>query len=150
MDEFTYELTTEFQYGKVGELATATFITLKVPSAKDVKYCSDLKQAFMRSVPKNPGEITDEDRAKAKDDDDLDGTAIMFMIAASPDVELANVLLSAKELFTSKSNLALIQGETKLIKPLIDSMSVDDLESMTGEYLANFILASSLRKMKNL
>lgn len=148
--EFTYELETHFDYGKVGELVTAKFITLKVPSTKDIVFCSQLKQAFMRSVPKDTGEITDEQREAAKKEGDLNGTAIMFMIAASPDVKLENVLLSAKELFTSNSGLALIDGETKLTKPLAELMSIDDLETMTGEYLANFILASSLQKMKNL
>jgi hypothetical protein len=148
MEEYNYTLTTSFKYGKDGELEDARIIKLLPPSVKDLKYCSELKQAFFRAMPKN-NKVTDEEREAAKKEGKLKGSDIMFLINASPDVELTNVLLNAKELFTSKSNLAMVDGEERMTKPLIESMSLDDLENMTGEYLANFILASSLEKMKD-
>ena len=71
----------------------------------------------------------------------------MSLITMSTGVELGSVLLTARELFTS--GLAMVEGEVKLTKPIMDEMSQDDLEAMTGEYLANFTLASALQKMKD-
>jgi len=62
------------------------------------------------------------------------------------DVDMNGVLLSAIELFNS--GVALVDGEQRFTKPIIDTLSPDDLELMTGTYLVNFILASALAKAK--
>ena len=64
----------------------------------------------------------------------------------SADVDLAKVMLTAQDLIGS--GVGLVDGETKLTKHLISQMSFDDVESMLGEYLVNFILVSALKKMK--
>lgn len=143
--EITFELTTPIQYAKKGELEAGTFINLKAPTSKNMTECAFLKQAFFRAI----GSIPKQDREKAEvpDDGDIDGEAIMSLITMSTGVELGSVLLTARELFTS--GLAMVEGEVKLTKPIMDEMSQDDLEAMTGEYLANFTLASALQKMKD-
>lgn len=144
--EFMFYPTDTLRYAVSGNMEEAQSITLVAPTSKHMVECAQLKQAFFRALPK---QSPTSDSAETKNDADtkLTGEAIMGLIAMSPDVELSVVLLTAKELFSK--NIGLIDGEVKLTKPLIDEMSLDDLESMTGEYLANFILASALTKMKN-
>ena len=138
-----YELKDGLEYAKGGEMVEASFVTLHPPSAKHLTECADLKQAFFRSLPDDDGRELD----KSKDLPELDGDAIMTMIAMSRNVELKVVLLTAKQLF--KNGVAFLEGEQKMTTPLLEAMSLDDLQSMTGCYMVNFILASSLKKMKD-
>jgi len=141
--EVTYELNEPFEYASKGEQCAASFITLTAPTSRNMKECAELKQAFFRSLPKEQVGGAEED---AGNDDEIDGDGIMLLIAMSQEVELASVLGIARELFSS--GIAQVDGEEKLTKPLVDKMDQDDLEAMTGRYLANFILASALRRMK--
>lgn len=144
-NEVTYELEQSFEYASKGEQLTASFITLQAPTSRNMKECAELKQAFFRSLPKASTQETAE--LPDEDDDKLDGEGIMLLIAMSKDVELASVLCIARELFSS--GVALVEGEEKLTKTLLDKMDQDDLEAMTGKYLANFILASALQRLRN-
>lgn len=140
--DFNYELTTPVEYAFKGNMEAGTFIQLNAPTSKVITQCAKLKQAFFRALPKNQAPV----EADGPKDGDVTGEEIMTIITMSPDVELSDVLFAARDLFTS--GLALVEGEVKLTRPLMDAVSQDDLEGMTGEYLANFILASALRKMK--
>jgi hypothetical protein len=140
-NEVIYELTGPFDYAHKGEQHTASFITLAAPTSRNMKECAQLKQAFFRALPKERPTDTPE----KEQDETIDGDAIMILIAMSHDVELASVLCTARELFSS--GVGLVDGEEKLTKLLLDKVSQDDLEVMTGKYLANFILASALQKM---
>ena len=146
--EFNFTLSTSIQYANKGEMVEASFISLKAPNSKLLNITSDLKQAFFRAFPKS-SESQPSTEEKKKDDLELSGDMVMTMISMSESVELKSVLLLAKELFTQRG-VALVDGEVQLTKPLIEEMDVDDFQDMVGEYLVNFILASSLEKMKKL
>ena len=145
--EFNYDLVEKFKYALKGEEAEASFITLQAPSSKNMKECSFLKQAFFRSLPKEKEEISSVLKDEAKDKK-ITGDEIMMLIVMSENVDLINVLITARELFAS--GVALVDGETKVTKPILDSIKQDDLEAMVGAYMANFILASSIARMENL
>lgn len=141
--EVLYKLETKLPYAKAGQMVEGEFIALTAPTSKNMVECAALKQAFFRALPK----VTPD--AAAKSDDisaEIDGASVMALITMSKDVDLSSVLITAKELFAS--GLALIDGEVKLTKPLIDTMAQDDLEAMTGEFMANFILASALQRLR--
>ncbi len=140
--EFDFELTKKFKYSYKGDYVDASFITLKAPCSKDIKNCAPLKQAFYQALRQQAS--TQESREETENAE-IDGDAIMMLMNMSNDVDMGKVLLHAKELFSS--GVAVVEGETKLTKPLIDLMSIDDFESMTGSYLSNFILASALSKL---
>lgn len=144
--EFNYELKTPFKYAKSGEQLEAMFITLKAPTSKNIKENSFLKQAFFRSLPKQ-NISQDNEQNQIEDNIEITGSEIIAMITMSDNVELITILLTAKELFSS--GIALVDGEEKLTKPLIDKITQDDLEDMVGSYMANFTLASSIAQMKN-
>lgn len=142
--EITFNLTRAFSYGKEGNLTEAQFITLKAPSSRNMTQISFLKQAFYRALPK--GSSDDDHPEKETDKEEVNAEDIMDIITSSPDVELSTVLVTARELFVAK-DIALVDGETKLTKVLIDLMHPDDYFDMVGVYLKNFILASVVRKM---
>ena len=143
--EFDFPLTSKLEYGHDGNTEVATLIKLTSPTSKNMTHCAILKQAFFRSVADLKNDNTDLN--EATDSEDIDGASLIQIMYMSKGVEMASVLVTARELFTS--GVATVDGTVKLTKPLIDSMSQDDLEGMLGEYLANFTLSSVLSKMKS-
>lgn len=141
-----YQLETPVPYAFEGNMIEGTFVTLYPPTSKNIVECAQLKQAFFRSLPKdqNTEDVTEDDKSKAEDA--LTGDAIIALLSMSTEVDLGKIMLTARELFSS--GVGKMEGETKLTKPILDKVSFDDLEGMLGAYLVNFILASALRKMK--
>lgn len=143
-NDFSFELTEKFNYGHKGDSVEAQMITFFAPNSKTLTLCADLKQYFFQAMPdSSPDKKTEISESTEVE---IDGSGIMMMISGSSKVKLSSVLLTARELFSNKE-IALVDGEEKLTQPLLDKISNDDLEDMTGEYMANFILASALRKM---
>lgn len=143
-ESYNHELVNKFNYGDKGNLAEAQFITFNAPTSKTLVLCSKLKQFFYQSMPKQDSSVQ-VDTSEVKEVE-IDGDSIMMMIASSKEVDLGEVLLTAKELFKNEE-IAQLDGEQKLTVPILDSLDNDELEEMVGRYLANFILASALRKM---
>jgi len=144
--ELIYELKKSFKYtpNNSGEQIDAQFIQLNEPSVKNLEYCSVLKQSFMRVITEQDSaheldnsEIVQDDIAQ--DDIAMEQKIINSLYASG--VDITKVFVSAKELFRQ---VALVDGEKSLTQPMIDNMSIYDLENMTGLYMANFILASVL------
>lgn len=142
--EFDYPLTTGIDYAKGGEQVEGVFIKLIPPSSKQLTHCAMLKQSFIRAITEQAKDAAESD--KSESDVEISGQDIIYLLYGSASVDMGKILLSAIELF--KSGVALIDGEVKLTKPLLDEMSNDDLEGMLGEYLANFILKSVLSMKK--
>lgn len=150
-DEFDFVLGRKIPYAtKDGETVDGSFIKLVSPSAKQLKYCTELKQAFMRSMSDTgsnytPEQIEDAKRIVKDSGKTMSGSDIINALYGNKDVDMVKVLINAIELF--RSGVATMEGEVNLTKPLIDAMSQDDLENMTGEYMVNFILRSVLKNM---
>lgn len=143
--EFDFPLTTSFPYGAGGgDLRDAEFIKLTAPTSRNSNECAALKQAFWRSAHRDVQETKDD-----KDDSDIDikGQDVIVMLAMSQNVDLPDVMATARRLFT-KGKVATVDGEANLTQPLFDLMSQEDTEAMLGEYLVNFTLASSLAQIK--
>ena len=157
-EELRFDLSTPIEYSVKGsgDLTSGDFILLKAPSHKNTKECSKLKQAFFRSLPTETPDPEVVEKARearrelqGEDEDDdvtFSGEEVIILIAKDKNVELAEFLDVAKKLLTSGS-VAEMEGETKLTHFMVDKMSYDDFERLTGEYVANFILASSVAAM---
>ncbi len=144
--EFRFVLTTAFQYSKEGEQINAQFIRLQAPTSKCMRECSALKQAFFRAM----GDQKDAVSARGENVDieiEIKGEDILSMISMSKAVDLPDLMDTAKQLFLMP-DIALIDGEHKFKNTLAERMSVDDFQNMFGEYMVNFILASSLKLLK--
>lgn len=143
--EVDFPLTKEFDYSHKGDTVSATFIKLTAPSAKQLKHCTELKQAFYRAMHEMQKDNPDKGEVEKTGDEKLTGTEIIQMLFVSESVNMSSVLVNAIELLSS--GVAMIDGEEKLTKPLIQEMSMDDLEGMLGVYLENFILRSLLTEL---
>jgi len=129
-------------YAKDGDEVVAEFVQLTAPSSKQLKHTTFLKQSFFRALNSLQGSAEQKEGAESPDMKAEDVISMLYM----SDVDMNGVLLSAIELFNS--GVALVDGEHWFTKPIIDTLSPDDLELMTGTYLVNFILASALAKAK--
>lgn len=143
--EFQYVPKVPFKYSLKGEMVNVKFITLTAPTSKTTRECAALKQAFYRAMGEREKEISGESDDSI--DADIDGSDVMSLLAMSKDVDLPDVMDIGKKLF-QMPGIALVDGETKLGNEVFGRISVDDFEDMLGEYMINFILASSLRKLK--
>lgn len=141
--EFQYILKQPFTYAHKGDNVEAKFIALTAPTSKTTHECAALKQSFFRAMSEREGtsETTDDT------DIEIEGADVMSLIAMSKDVDLPEVLDIGKRLF-QMPGIALVDGETKFGNAILDRMSLDDFEDMLGEYMVNFILASSLKRLK--
>ena len=143
--EIIHELIKPFKYTpkNSGEETDAQFISLQEPSVQQLASCSTLKQAFMRVISKeSSGEETStaDTDSSAADDVPMENRIINALYAS--DEDMPRLLATAKELFRS---VGMVDGEKKLTLPMLDSLCMEDLEMMTGKYLANFILVSVLK-----
>ena len=143
-EEVIHELVKPFSYTpkNSGEPVDAQFITLLELSVRNLTACATLKQAFMRVL---AAANSDEDAVELDEDkpDDVPmENRVINALYTSDAVDMNVVLLSAKELFRE---VALVDGEKKITAPMLDAMSMDDIEQMTGKYMVNFILASVLK-----
>ena len=143
--EVIHELTKPFKYTpkNSGEETEAQFITLKEPSVKQLTACSTLKQAFMRVIAKESGDAEASVETPEKDEGNeipMENRIINALYASDEDIP--KLFLTAKELFR---DVGLVDGEKKVTVPMLDSMCIEDIEMMTGKYMANFILASVLK-----
>lgn len=143
---YDFELKHALKYLVKGEEVEAQFITLSSHSSRHVEWTAELKQAVFRALPEP------KEGAEPEGDPDhvMTGTELLFLFYNAKNVSLKQVLLLAKELFTAKPSIALVDGEERLTKPLIDAMHPDDFESMMGEYIARFIIASAFAMLKKL
>ncbi len=149
--EYNYELQYgPLKYAKDGELVEAEWITLNPPTSYNSKECAFLKQAVYRSLPERTPEEVEKAKETLKEQEVeavITGEEILMLLYKSQHVELANVLVVARDLFSSKG-IALVDGEEKVTKKILDEMHPQDFEEMLGEYIARFIMASVFQKKK--
>lgn len=143
--EFIYELKTKFEYAYKGNQQEAQFITFKAPTLKNRESCAKIRQiftkVFMEGAEKYRNSQRQEPAAETKEAD-LTGQDYIHALYAS-DQSAPEVL----DLFVNilKSDRALIDGETRFTDSLLEKLSIEEIEEMTGEYVSNFILASLLK-----
>lgn len=141
-DSFDFELTKPFKYAHAGEQVEAKFIRFISPSKKQMEHNVFLKEAFFKAVKSMEGK-SEKSKIKKEENETLSGEEVLAMLYMTPDVDMFKVLLSAIELF--KTGVAMADGSEKLTQSMIDEISQDDIESMTGQYMINFTIASFLK-----
>lgn len=140
--EVIYELKQPFEYSYKGEMREAEFITLLAPTFRNIDNVTPMKQAFMRSITEISEKVDSSSAEESNEDKTISGQEVM-QVMYSGSGDMVPVMLHAEQLFT-RGGAALIDGETKMTKPLMEKVSTYDFESMVGEYVANFIAASIL------
>lgn len=144
--EFQYKLKAPFRYAHKGETVEAKFVLLRAPTSKHRRECAVLKQAFFRALRDAPDaqNVSGADAAKREE---VTGEEVMTLLAMSSNVDLDNVFEAGRTLLTG--GVAMLDGEQKMTAPLLDEVSMDDLEGMLGEYLAFFTLRSALESLNS-
>ena len=145
MEEFDYELKNSFEYAHAGQQQKAQFITLFAPGMKHMKHREPLKQAFYQAMmelgnKEEGGER--QDTTTGQEQEKIKGSDLLIILRASKVVDTFKLGLHFIELLTS-DGIAKVGGDEKMTKPLIDKLSPEDFDGIMGEYLANFIAASS-------
>lgn len=139
-DSILVDLIKPISYAYKGDQKEGTFVELIAPNYKQLENFLPVKQAFISAVTSIDASKENVDAAKDKEAELTGEQALTIMMMSSCDI--AKVYLYCEELF--KSGAALLEGEQKLTKPLIESMDLEDFEKLVGEYISNFIAASLL------
>lgn len=130
----------EFSHG--GDMVTGNSITFYAPKPNQRKKTTVLKQMFFRALPKS-GDVATGDASPA-DDEDIKGKDILFLIAQS-DADYPQFIEVGRSLVCDK--VGKVDDVEYLTTSLADKLDIDTLESMIGEYVANFIVRSALAKL---
>lgn len=144
MEEFTYELKNSFQYAHAGQELEAKFIALSAPRMKHMKYREPLKQAFYQAMMELGDKQQDEekqDKPVSEKQTEIKGSDLLIILRASQVVDTFNLGLHFIELLTS-DGIAMVGGNEKITRPLVEKLHPEDFDGLMGEYLANFIAAS--------
>lgn len=141
MSEYIYEVNTPFQYALKGEMQDAKFISITAPTYKQIDKFSPIKQAFTLAISEisEAGETSEVDTSAVDEKNEITAAQILQVMYRST-ADITKVFLHAEQLF--KSGAALINGEDPLTSPLMQKMTAQDFEGLTGAYIANFIAPS--------
>jgi len=147
LDEIRHTLEIPFKFVYKGQEEIAEFITLRPPTTKNRRECGALEQSFMRALPTSEGVVEEQIKSEpVEDSKPPTGTETMAMIAMSKNSDLGETMEIARKLFLS--DVAYINGETKVVGNSIDNVSLDDFKELVGKYLVGFILRSAFNSQK--
>lgn len=147
MSDLILQLVEPIKYDFQGEKIDGTFVSIFPPKTKHIHLTSVLKQAFQISAMKISEESGgDDDKEDSSEESIKPSDAIALIYAGGKSVNIKEVMLTAKELMTS--GLVLVEGESKLTKPLCELLCQEDFENILGMFLVNFIVASLLTTQK--
>ena len=140
MSLYEYTLKVPFEYAyKNGNMQEANFISITAPTIKQIDKFAPIKQAFMAAASEIAANHNTENSDQSGDDVEMSTDQYMLVMYRGSG-DMAQVMIYAQELF--KSGVALVDGETKLTQPILDKMSIEDIEGLLGAYIANFIAPS--------
>lgn len=144
--DIMYTLNEPFEYAFKGEQEAATFITLLPPTARHIANIAPVKSYIMQAIewvqnlPDADTAETVEGDGSGGDVESIDPKVMMNTLDRAPGVEVAKVLLHINEMLTS--GLALVEGETRFTKPMLDRLSIPDIYGIAGTFIVNFIVPS--------
>jgi len=142
MQEVEYELESCFEYAYQGEVREAKSIVLKAPTANNSRFTAKLKQGFFRAIRDFEGTATESTKDTKNE---ISGDEIMGAIMMSTSVDFGKYTDDFKA-FMCKG-IALIDGVEPFKEKLFDNLLEEDLMSIMGLYLENFLIASWMKKI---
>lgn len=143
--EITVPLTTPLKYSVSGGFEDANELILKAPSNKHRRQANELKQGFFRALKGSADASGNVETTADASDHETTGDEIVTALMMS-DIDYCKYIETFRDLLIN--NICYLPGDVKMTTPLFDSLSLDDTDTLLGEYLANFLLFSQLRKLK--
>lgn len=143
MQSFEYDLEVRVKYAHDGTEQEASYILLKAPTANNSRYTAKLKQGFFRAI--RDFENTGTEAAQPSSKDSISGDEILGAIMMSKSVDFGQYTEDFKA-FMCKG-VALLDGKEPFKEKLFEQLTEDDLMSIMGGYLENFLIASWMKKI---
>jgi hypothetical protein len=128
----------EFSHG--GDVVEGSSITFYAPKPNQRKKTTKLKQAFFRSLP-TEGEATGEKPEELE----ISGTEVLFLIASSKEADYTEFIEIGRSLVCDK--VGKVDDVENFTTFIADKLDIDVLENIIGDYVANFIVRSSLKSL---
>jgi hypothetical protein len=150
MKEIDFVLNDPVEYHNKGQSELLNKVVMTAPTAAMVKYTAPLKQIFMEcftdqitALKDLPVSEIEKAREEAKkDNNDFDSNGVSMVLSRTKEPEKLHQAF--KELCCA-GVIKTPNGE-KIALHTLDKFLLDDYERLLGEYLANFILGSMMKK----
>jgi len=143
MQEFQYDLTGGFEYAHDGMMVEASHIVLKAPTANYSRFTAKLKQGFFQAV--RDFDTGAEQPEPSSSKSSIKGDEIVGAIMMSKTVDFGQYTEDFKDLMCK--GIALVDGKEPFKPALFEKLSDEDLMSILGMYLENFLIASWMNKI---
>lgn len=143
--EIIVQLTTPLKYSADGGFKDANELILKAPSNKHRRQANELKQGFFQALKGSADTSGAVETTADASDHETTGDEIIAALMMS-DIDYCKYVETFRELLLN--DVCYVTDDVKLTNPLFDKLSLDDTDTLLGEYLTNFLLASQLRKLK--
>jgi len=145
MDELKYKLKNPIKFQHKGSNnVEGTFILMKAPGFNTRHQAFTIKQFLMKAIKSlqtdtklNPDA---SDSSSEANNDKITGEDIVNLFYTS-DVDFREAMSAFEKLMVC--GVCLINGEESFSIPLLEKLSLEDLESSFGEYVAYFLAPSS-------
>ena len=145
MKEVTFKLSSVLKFDKDGTPGNETFdLILKAPSYNERKFARKLKQRLteaMMYVTRQAKTETVVDKEDDKEEEEMDGKSILFMLQSVPENGL-DWSEFAEWFLNSCAAVVSVDEGIGLNSLLVSQISIDDGDSLVGTYLANFTYPS--------
>lgn len=138
----TFEFESPIEVAHGGEVISCNRIEFTAPKASQRKKTTKLKQMFFRAVTGSADARPNIDKADKPKKDDLNGAELLIVMAQS-DVDYVDFIEVGRSLVCE--NVGKLDGVEPFTVHIADNLDSDVLESIIGEYVANFILRSALK-----
>ncbi len=140
MRTFDFSLDEPVEYSHGGDSVEGNSITFYAPKPNQRKKTTKLKQAFFRALP------TDQNAPDDKPEEvDISGAEILFLIAHSNETDYPDFIETGRSLVCDKTGK--VDDAEFFTTVIADRLDIDVLENIIGEYVANFIVRSSLKSL---
>lgn len=127
------------------EILDTNKLILKAPSYNTYDERIRLRQGYMQAVKALQSTIKDNvpDQSDSDGDtnDKITGEVVINVLYMS-DIEMVPYMKIFEALLL---NVCYVDGKVQLTKTILNKIDLDDLERMLGEYIANFIIPSSMK-----
>lgn len=143
--EIIVQLSTPIKYSVSGGFEDANELILKAPSNKHRRQANELKQGFFQALKGSADSSGNVETTADASDHETTGDEIVTALMMS-DIDYGKYVETFRELLLN--DVCYVTDAVKLTNPLFDALSLDDTDTLLGEYLTNFLLASQLRKLK--
>lgn len=142
-DSIEFILSKEITYHHQGTSKQGQMLVLTAPTNAHTRHRVKLQQALHRAMANIATNKTEQVAQKDTGESTIAGSDVMMMMLTS-ETDMVQFHDDFRKFMCEGS--CLVEGEERITAKLWDDLSPDDTDALMGEYLANFILPSSLRK----